>query len=94
MKVNDITASLTLEDQLTKFTAQFQNQIQEQPVLIDISNKEIIRWNPDAKERASATPEEFENEAELDENIETRLAVAEIFPAEYLNLCGVVYCHA
>lgn len=94
VKVNGITANLTLEDQLTKFMAQFQSHIQEQPALIDISNEEIIRWNPDTKEKAIVTPEEFENEAELDENIEARLAVAEIFQAGYLELCGVVYCLA
>lgn len=94
VKVNGITAKLTLEDQLTKFMAQFQTHIQEQPALIDISNEEIIRWNPDTKEKAIVTPEEFENEAELDENIEARLAVAEIFQAGYLELCGVVYCLA
>lgn len=94
VKVNGITANLTLEDQLTKFMAQFQSHIQEQPALIDISNEEIIRWNPDTKEKAIVTPEEFENETELDENIEARLAVAEIFQAGYLELCGVVYCLA
>lgn len=94
VKVNGITANLTLEDQLTKFMAQFQSHIQEQPALIDISNEEIIRWNPDTREKAIVTAEEFENEAELDENIEANLAVAEIFQAGYLELCGVVYCLA
>lgn len=94
VKVNGITANLTLEDQLTKFMAQFQSHIQEQPALIDISGEEIIRWNPDTREKAIVTAEEFENEAELDENIEANLAVAEIFQAGYLELCGMVYCLA
>lgn len=94
VKVNGITTNLTLEDQPTKFMAQFQSHIQEQSAIIDISNEEIIRWNPDTKEKAIVTPEEFKNEAELDENIEARLAVAEIFQAGYLELCGVVYCLA
>lgn len=94
VKVNGITANLTLEDQLSKFMAQFQSHIQEQPALIDISGEEIIRWNPETKEKAIVTPEEFENEAELDENIEANLAVAEIYQTGYLELCGVVYCLA
>lgn len=40
------------------------------------------------------TPEDFENEAELDENIETNLAIAEIFRMGYVELCGIVYCLA
>lgn len=46
------------------------------------------------KGKGIVTPEEFENEAELDGNIEARLAVAEIFQAGHLELCGVVYCLA
>ena len=38
--------------------------------------------------------EEFESEAELDENIEGDLAVAEIYQAGYLEICGMVYCLA
>lgn len=93
VKVNGITANLTLEDQLTKFITQFQSHIQEQPA-IDISREEIIRWDPEKKEKAVVTQEEFEIEAELAENIEAPLAVAEIFQAGYLELCGVVYCLA
>lgn len=94
VKVNGITANITLEDQLTKFMAQFQSHIQEQLAIIDISNEEIIRWNPETREKVIVTPEEFENEAELDENIEARLAVAEIFQTGYLELCGVVWSTA
>lgn len=94
VKVNGITASLTLEDQLTTFMAQFQSHIQEQPTLININNEEIIRWNPKTREKAIVTPEEFKNDAELDENIEANLAIAEIFQMGYVELCGIVYCLA
>lgn len=67
-------------------------------ISLDLRNflysEKIIRWNPDTKEKAIVTPEEFKNEAELDETIEARLPVAEIFQAGYLELCGVVYCLA
>ena len=43
VKVHDITANLTVEDQLVEFIAPFQSHLKEQPVLIDINNKEIIR---------------------------------------------------
>ena len=36
VKVQGITANLTIEDPLAKFMAQFQNHLKEQPVLIDI----------------------------------------------------------
>jgi len=94
VKIHGITANLTIEDQLTKFMAQFQSHITEQPALIDISNEEIIRWNPETREKMIISREEFENEAELDENIEAELAVAEIFQAGYMEICGMVYCLA
>lgn len=70
--------------------AQFQSHIQEQSALIDINNEEIIRLNPKIREKAIMTPEEFENEAELDENIEANLAIAEIFQTGYVELCGML----
>lgn len=94
VKLNGITANLTLEDQLSNFMLQFQNHIQKQPTLIDISNEEIIRWDPERKEKSIVTKEYFENEAELDENIESELAVAEIFQCGFMEICGVVYCLA
>lgn len=67
-------------------------------ISLDLRNfqysEKIILWNPDTKEKAIVTPEEFKNEAELDETIEARLPVAEIFQAGYIELCGVVYCLA
>lgn len=65
-KVNGITANLTLEDQLAKFMSQFQSHLKGQPALIDISGEEIIRWNPETREKKVVTTEEFENVAELD----------------------------
>ena len=94
VKIHGLTANISVEDQLLKFIQQFQNHIQDQPALIDISNEQIFRWNPETKEKKLVTQEEFEYEAELDENIEGKLAVAEIFQAGYLEICGVVYCLA
>lgn len=94
VKIHVLTGNVSVEEQLLRFIEQFQNHIQEQPALIDISNEQIFRWNPETKEKELVTQEEFEYEAELDENIEGKLAVAEIFQAEYLEICGVVYCLA
>ena len=91
VKVQGITANLTIEDQLAKFMAQFQNHLKEQPALIDINSEEIIRWDPEKREKATVTAAEFEQEAQLDEGIEAGLASAEIFQAGYLELCGIVY---
>lgn len=92
VKIHGITANLTLEDKLTNFMDQFQKHISEQPLLIDISNEEIIRWDPDAKVKQVVTKEEFVFAADEDINIEdTDLAVAEIFQAGYLELCGYVF---
>ncbi|WP_246240872.1 site-specific integrase [Anaerocolumna sedimenticola] len=93
-KINGITANLSLEDQLTKFMTQFQTHIAEQPALIDISSEEIIRWNPETREKTTVTQEEFETNAILSQNIEADLAVAEIFQSGYLEICGIVYCLA
>ncbi|MDK2965456.1 MAG: hypothetical protein PWP53_1068 [Lacrimispora sp.] len=93
-KINGITANLSLEDQLTKFMTQFQGHIAEQPALIDISSEEIIRWNPETREKTIVTREEFEADAILSQNIEADLAVAEIFQSGYLEISGIVYCLA
>lgn len=92
VKINGITANLSLEDQLTNFMAQFQNHITEQPTLVDISSEEIIRWDPKTREKTIVTHEEFETNAILSRNIEADLAVAEIFQSGYLEICGIVYC--
>lgn len=94
VKINGITANLSLEDQLTKFMTQFQNHITEQPALIDISNEEIIRWDPETREKTTVTQEEFETNAILSQKIEADLAIAEIFQSGYLEICDVVYCLA
>ncbi len=73
---------------------QFKTHILEKPPFIDISNEEIIRWNPETKEKAVITLEEFEDETEPDENIEANLTVTEIFQTRYLHICGVAYCLA
>jgi hypothetical protein len=44
VKVRGITANVTIEDQLTEFMSQFQNHMNQQPALIDISGeRQIIR---------------------------------------------------
>ena len=91
VKVQGITANLTIEDQLAEFMAQFQSHLKEQPALIDINSEEIIRWDPEKREKATVTAAEFEQEAQLDEGIEAGLASAEIFQTGYLELCGIVY---
>ena len=90
VKVQGITANLTIEDQLAEFMAQFQSHLKEQPALIDINSEEIIRWDPEKREKATVTAAEFEQEAQLDEGIEAGLASAEIFQVGYLELCGIV----
>lgn len=92
VKIHGISGNVSVEEQLLNFLHQFQDHIQEQPALIDISGEQIFRWNPDTREKSLVTQEEFEYEAELDQNIEGKLAVAEIFQAGYLEICGVVYC--
>lgn len=94
VKINGITANLSLEEQLTKFMTQFQNHITEQPTLIDISNEEIIRWDPGTREKTTVTQKEFETNAILSQKIEADLAIAEIFQSGYLKICDVVYCIA
>lgn len=94
VKIHGITANLSVEDQLLNFIQQFQNHLPEQPALIDISNEQIFCWDPETKEKRLVTQEEFENEAELDEDIESSLAVASIFQSGYLEVCGMVYCLA
>lgn len=91
VKVQGITANLTIEDQLAEFMAQFQSHLKEQPALIDINSEEIIRWDPEKREKATVTAAEFEQEAQLDEGIEAGLASAEIFQTGYLEPCGIVY---
>lgn len=94
VKIHGIAGNLSVEEQLLKFMQQFQKHLNQQPAIIDISNEEIYRWNPETKEKALVSQEEFEYEAELDENIEAALAVAEIFQAGYLEICGMIYCLA
>lgn len=94
VKIHGISGNVSVEEQLLNFLQQFQSRIQEQPALIDISGEQIFRWNPDTREKALVTQEEFEYEAELDQNIEGDLAVAEIFQSGYLEICGMVYCLA
>lgn len=94
VKIHGIAGNLSVEEQLLKFMQQFQKHLNQQPAIIDISNEEIYRWNPETKEKALVSQEEFENQAELDENIEAALAVAEIFQAGYLEVCGMIYCLA
>lgn len=94
VKIHGIAGNLSVEEQLLKFMQQFQKHLNQQPALIDISNEEIYRWDPESKQKVLVTQEEFENEAELDENIEADLAVTEIFQAGYLEICGMIYCLA
>ena len=94
VKIHGISGNVSVEEQLLNFLHQFQSHIKEQPALIDISSEQIFRWNPETKEKVLVSQEEFESEAELDENIEGELAVAEIYQAGYLEICGMVYCLA
>lgn len=94
VKIHGIAGSLSVEVQLLNFMHQFQKHLNEQPAIIDISQEEIFRWDPESKQKVLVTQEEFENEAELDENIEANLAVTEIFQSGYLEICGMVYCLA
>ena len=92
VKVRGITANVTIEDQLTEFMSQFQNRVNQQPALIDISGKrQIIRWDPRRKEKTFVSVEEFEK-AQADHRIDADLATAEIFQAGYLELGDTVYC--
>lgn len=71
---------------------QFQGQLSNQPALIDISQEEIICWDPQKKEKSAVTKDQFEEAAEVALDTEAGLAVAEIFQAGYLEICGLVYC--
>lgn len=94
VKIHGVTANLSVEDQLLNFIQLLQKHLPEQPALIDISNEQIICWDLEARVKRLVTQEEFENEAELDEDIESGLAVASIFQSGYLEVCGMVYCLA
>lgn len=61
---------------------------------MDISNDEILCWDPERKEKVVASQEEFEEAAEVTEDTETALAVTEIFQTGYMEICGMVYCLA
>ncbi|MBS6953157.1 MAG: hypothetical protein KH230_07970 [Enterocloster asparagiformis] len=93
-KIHGIAGSLSVEEQLLNFMQQFQQHLNDQPAIIDISQEKIYCWNPESKEKVIVTQEEFEDEAELDENIEAGLAITEIYQAGYLEICGMVYCLA
>ncbi len=44
VKIHGIISNVTIEDQLTEFMSQFQNHMNQQPALIDISGeRQIIR---------------------------------------------------
>lgn len=44
VKIHGITSNVTIEDQLTEFMSQFQNHMNQQPALIDISGeRQFIR---------------------------------------------------
>jgi|GEM_PF-358903 len=92
VKVNGITGNISVEDQLLKFMEQFKRHIGEQPALIDISNEQIIKWDPKTKEKAVVSRQEFEYDVETNGRIESELAVAEIFQAGHLEIGEVVYC--
>lgn len=94
VKIHGISGNVSVEERLLNFLHQFQGHMQEQPTRIDIGSEEIYRWNPGTREKSLISQEEFENEVELAEDMEANLAVAEIFQAGYLEICGVVYCLA
>ena len=96
VKIQGLSDNVSVEAQLLNLLNQFQKQIVDsgQPAIIDISNETIIRWDPAEKQKEIVTREEFENAAELEEDIEAALADTEIFQTGYLELCGMVYCLA
>lgn len=82
----------SVEAQLLNLLQQSQGQLSNQPALIDISQEEIICWDPQKKEKSAVTKDQFEEAAEVALDTEAGLAVAEIFQAGYLEICGLVYC--
>lgn len=94
VKINGITGNESVESQLLGLLQQFQNHLNEQPALVDISNEEIFCWDPEHKEKVVVSQEEFEEAAEVAEDTEAALAVTEIFQAGYMEICGLVYCLA
>lgn len=83
-----------MESQLLGLLQQFQNPLNGQPALVDISNEEIFCWDPEHKEKVVVSQEEFEEAAEVAEDTEAALAVTEIFQAGSMEICGLVYCLA
>lgn len=94
VKIKGLTGNVSVEAQLLGLLQQFQKHMNEQSALIDISQEEIVCWDPEKKEKTSITQEEFEEVAEVSADTEAALAVAEIFQSGYLEICGMVYCLA
>lgn len=94
VKINGITGNESVESQLLGLLQQFQKHLSEQPALVDISNDEIVCWNPERKEKIVVSQEEFEEAVEVAEDTEVALTVTEIFQAGYMEICGMVYCLA
>ena len=94
VKIKGLAGNVSVEAQLLGLLQQFQKHMNEQPALIDISQEEIVCWDPEKKEKTSITQEEFEEVAEVSADTEAALAVAEIFQSGYLEICGMVYCLA
>ena len=94
VKIHGITGNESVEAQLLNLLQQFQGQLSNQPALIDISQEEIVCWDPQKKEKSAVTKDQFEEAAEVALDTEAGLAVAEIFQAGYLEICGLVYCLA
>lgn len=91
IKMNGISNNVTLEDQLTKFISQFQNQLPEQP---SFDNEEIVCWNPIKKEKKTVSKEEFQKIVQRSDAIEPHLATAELLQKGHIELCDKVYCLA
>lgn len=90
-KMNGISNNVTLEDQLTKFISQFQNQLPEQP---SFESEEFVCWNPIKKEKKTVSKEEFQKIVQRSDAIEPHLAAAELLQIGYIELCDKVYCLA
>jgi integrase len=89
-KINGITSTLTLEDQLSNFINQFQKHIETEPNTINLCDEEIIRWDIVKKERTIANQDDVL--AEVSDNMESELAIAKIIQDGYIETNGIVFC--
>lgn len=92
VKIQGLSQNISAEQQLLSLLEQFQKSLPMLPAKVDIDNEEIICWNPEIKQKTIVTRDEFEEFAEVSTDIEGAMAVAEIFKAGFMEICGLVYC--